>query len=119
MPFPAAFQLHPDQPLPADFHAEDGVLEFLRWFEDRPYVTSEHPQFLVKSDDWIRVLTGLARAYKDVLIVNQLEPDVEVAPVYQNSAIVPTAMLAFDKTTSAILRFVSDSKFSPPSGAPI
>jgi hypothetical protein len=119
MPIPEAFEFHPEEPLPVKFHSESAVLEFLRWFQNQPFVTDNHPQYLVKSEDWKRVLTGLARAYRDVLIVNELEPDTEIAPIYQTSPINHSHMDAFRQTTADILEFISDSKFSPPSGAPI
>jgi hypothetical protein len=119
MPFPEAFEIDAVGPMPMEFHTKSGVLDFLAWFEDQPFITHEEPQYLVKSDDWQCFLTGMARAYRDVLIVVQAEPGEELEPVYQSSELEFTHLDLFYKATSDILNCVTDPKFSPPSGAPI
>jgi hypothetical protein len=119
MPFPQAFEIDAVGPLPLEFHTQSGVREFLAWFEDQPFITLEEPQYLVKSDDWQCFLTGMARAYRDVLIVVQAEPGKELEPVYQSSELEFTHLDLFYKATSDILDCVNNPKFSPPSGAPI
>jgi hypothetical protein len=119
MPFAEAGLLRPAEPLPAEFHTDAAVHRFLRWFEDQPFVTSTDTPWLVRPNDWIIVLTGLARGYKDVLISLQAEPDADVPAIYQQSPLGNQHVDAFEKTVSQIFLFVSDAKFSPPAGSPI
>jgi hypothetical protein len=83
MPFPQAFEIDAVGPMPLEFHTQSGVREFLAWFEDQPFITLEEPQYLVKSSDWQCFLTGMARAYRDILIVVQAGPGKELEPVYK------------------------------------
>jgi hypothetical protein len=119
MPFAEAGQIRPEEPLPTKFHTDAAVRQFLGWFEDQPFVTSTNIPWLVRPNDWIIVLTALARGFKDVLISLQAEPDADVAAIYQQSPLGIQHVDAFEKTITQILVFVSDPKFSPPSGSPI
>jgi hypothetical protein len=77
MPFAEAGQIRPEEPLPTEFHTDAAVQQFLGWFEDQPFVTSTNIPWLVRPNDWIIVLTALARGFKDVLISLQAEPDAD------------------------------------------